>query len=68
MYFSVPFSAYQVDSSTLGIGGLYCILGITGYIPDNVNRYIFGTVFLQNYYSIYDYENKRIGLALDVIS
>lgn len=27
-----------------------------------------GSVFLQNYYSIYDSENSKIGLALDIVS
>jgi hypothetical protein len=30
----------------------------------NVNMYILGDVFLKNYYSIYDFENKQVGLAL----
>jgi hypothetical protein len=68
MYFTVPRSAYLLKAADVGILSNYCILGITGYVPDNVNKMVFGSVFLQNYYSIYDYETGRIGLALDVIS
>jgi len=32
------------------------------------NMYIIGSVFLRNYYSIYDFENNRVGIALNIYS
>lgn len=46
MYFTVPRSAYLIDSTDIGLPSGLCILGITGYIPNSVNKYIFGTIFL----------------------
>lgn len=37
MYFSVPSSSYLIDSKDLGISGDFCILGITGYVPNEMN-------------------------------
>ena len=68
MYFTVPRSTYLIDSKDIGIAPGFCILGITGYVPDDVNTYIFGSIFLQSYYSIYDFENKQLGLAIDAVS
>ncbi len=42
----------------------YCIFGISGGLDSSFNIYIFGDVFLRSFYSIYDFENKRVGLAL----
>lgn len=68
MYFTIPPSSYLIDSDLLGIGSEFCVLGIVGYVPDKVNKFIFGNTFLSNYYSIFDYDNKRIGLALNLKS
>jgi hypothetical protein len=46
MYFSIPRSAYLINSKDLGIGSNFCILGITGLVPNNVNKFVFGSVFL----------------------
>lgn len=42
----------------------YCVFGIQGGLDSSLNIFIFGDVFLRSYYSIYDFENKRVGLAL----
>lgn len=68
MYFTIPKTAYLIDSQSIGIYPGFCILGITGYVPDNVNTYIFGSIFLQHYYAIFDQTNKKIGLAVDAVS
>lgn len=45
-FFSVPSSSYLIDAKDLNISGDFCILGIAGYVPKEVNKYIFGSVFL----------------------
>jgi len=47
----------------MGVPG-YCVFGIQGGLDDSLNIFIFGDVFLRSFYSIYDFENKRVGLAL----
>lgn len=47
----------------MGVPG-YCVFGVQGGLDDSLNIYIFGDVFLRSYYSIYDFENYRVGLAL----
>lgn len=42
----------------------YCVFGIQGGLDPSLNIFIFGDVFLRSFYSIYDFESKRIGLAL----
>jgi len=49
-----------------GFKGIYCLLGLVGTVPDAENKFILGNTFLKNYYSIYDADNKRIGLTLDI--
>lgn len=47
----------------MGVPG-YCVFGIQGGLDATLNIYILGDVFLRSYYSIYDFETKKVGLAL----
>jgi Eukaryotic aspartyl protease len=52
-----------IDGADMGVPG-FCVFGIQGGLDPSLNLFIFGDVFLRSYYSIYDFENKRIGIAL----
>ena len=40
----------------VGIDGNFCVFGVTGLVPDGEDKYVFGNIFLENYYSIYDFQ------------
>ena len=48
------------------VSGTYCVSGIAGMLPDStgsVSPVIIGNVLLRRYYTVFDYESKRIGFA-----
>ena len=46
----------------------YCVFGVQGTADSTFNMYILGDIFLNSFYSIYDYDNKRVGIALHIQS
>lgn len=63
-YYNIQPSEYLINGVDLDIPGI-CVFGVQGGLEaSEYNFYIFGDVFLRSYYSIYDFENKRIGLAI----
>jgi hypothetical protein len=34
-------------------------------IIKNTEMYLLGDIFIRNFYSVFDYENKEVGLALN---
>lgn len=40
-----------------------CQLRITGHVPDGENTIVLGQPFLNNYYTVLDQENNRIGFS-----
>uniref|UniRef100_A0A7N8WN80 Gastricsin n=1 Tax=Mastacembelus armatus TaxID=205130 RepID=A0A7N8WN80_9TELE len=62
--FPLPPSAYIIQENQNGYQ--YCSVGITPtYLPSQNGQplWIFGDVFLREYYSIYDRTNNRVGFA-----
>lgn len=51
----------------MGVPG-YCVFGIQGGLDSSTNLFIIGDTFLRSFYSIYDFEQKRVGLALHIYS
>lgn len=58
--FMIPPEYYLQDFNT--IFGPRCLVRI--YSGGNINFFILGLPFLQTFYSIYDFENRRLGIAL----
>jgi hypothetical protein len=55
----------MVDYFEEGKGINYCYLGMQG---SNLKLFIFGDSFLRSFISIYDFDNKRVGLAPHIYS
>lgn len=60
--FVLPSSQYLIDGATLDMAG-FCVIGIQGGIDDET-PYILGNTFLKNFYMIYDFDTKKIGISL----
>ena len=65
--FSIPPEEYMLDGAELGNPG-FCIFGVQGGLDASMNMYILGDVFLKSFYSVYDFENRQVGLALHIYS
>lgn len=59
--FSVPPEDYMVEVLEDN-GKIYCYFGIFG--DERLNMVILGDAFLRAYYSIYDFEKDRVGIAV----
>ena len=53
----VPPTSYLINKQT-NTGADGCLIGIQ---RSNTSDFTLGEVFLQNYYTIYDYENNKVG-------
>lgn len=64
--FSIP--SYDYIMKVSNIPGIPCLLGFIGLNITSTSgpMWILGDVFMRKYYSIFDYGNKRIGLAESV--
>jgi len=65
--FVIPAEEYLIEGETLGLPG-HCVFGVWGSLDASMGMYILGDVFLKSFYSIYDFENRRAGLALHIYS
>ncbi len=47
-----------------------CVFGIFAHEPNSpyADQYVLGVPFLENYYTIFDNDNKRVGIALHIYS
>ena len=50
----------------MGLEHNVCYLGITGFIPDEEGFAVLGQPFLQNYYTVLNMENNKIGLGAHI--
>ena len=63
MYFKIPLGSYLIPGPLLGFEEELCYLAITGSVPDNIHAAVLGQPFLENYFTILDQENMKIGLG-----
>lgn len=63
----MPPGDYLINGADMGAPG-YCVFGIQGGLDSSMNMFIFGDVFLRSFYSIYDFDNFQVGLALHTTS
>lgn len=60
----IPAQDYLIPGVELSIPGI-CVFGVQGGLEAaQFNMYIFGDIFLKQFYSVYDFENLRVGLAI----
>lgn len=69
----LPLSAFLVSSIDLkGMNSqTYCLLGIQGTVPQKVGfpgKYVMGSLFLNNFYSVFDADNQKIGFAFKSVA
>jgi hypothetical protein len=57
--YPIPASYYVINS------GSVCLMGVIG-LDTPSPLWILGDVFMRDYYTVFDYENKRIGIAKSV--
>ena len=62
-YFKIPVESYLIPGPKLGFEEDVCYLSITGAIPDEINSAVLGQPFLENYFTVLDQENMKIGLG-----
>eukprot|EP00347_Sterkiella_histriomuscorum_P011866 403370807 len=60
---TIPTRTYLFDAKQVGIKGDYCILGVQGTVPSKQNKYVFGALFMQQYYSVFDLQHQKIGFT-----
>jgi len=59
-------TTYQVPPSAYVLAGLNdqkCLIGV-GAVDDSLQAYLLGNVFLRSFYSVYDFSNLSVGLAV----
>mmetsp|Transcript_12310 Transcript_12310/g.12109 ORF Transcript_12310/g.12109 Transcript_12310/m.12109 type:complete len:188 (-) Transcript_12310:36-599(-) len=66
LYFELTEMDYMVSGSMLGLNEDYCFLGISGALPNSSKQIVLGEVFLYNFYTIFDQDNRLIGLSKSV--
>ena len=59
-YFSASPRDYLFDTKTTDAN--FCVLGVMG--DSQIDSYVLGTSVLTSYVSIFDWENKQVGIAL----
>ena len=63
MYFKIPVGSYLIPGPLLGFEEELCYLSITGSVPDDIHSAVLGQPFLENYFTVLDQENMKIGLG-----
>ncbi len=55
---------YELRNYTFPVSDIMCVVGVTGGSPDDLGVYLMGSLFLQSFYSVYDLDNKQVGISL----
>ncbi len=56
----------MVPGVRLGLNENYCFFGVSGAMPEGSNKIVLGDVFMYNFYTVFDSDNKQIGLTKSV--
>jgi len=48
-----------------GIDNNECMIAVS-WLPDSENMFVLGDTFIRNFYSIFNYEENKVGLAQSV--
>lgn len=65
-WYIIPPSEYLIDGSELGQDGI-CVFGVNGN-SNLTDDYIFGQLFLRNFYTVLDYQYAKIGFGSSINS
>lgn len=64
--FEIPATTYLIQGEYLGLPPEFCVIGVTGFVPEEQKKFVFGNLFLKHFYSIFDAEQQRIGFAFNL--
>mmetsp|Transcript_9720 Transcript_9720/g.7327 ORF Transcript_9720/g.7327 Transcript_9720/m.7327 type:complete len:101 (-) Transcript_9720:46-348(-) len=56
----------MIPGDVLGLNPEYCFLGVSGSLPNSSNEVVLGAVFFYNFYTIFDEEAMRVGIAKSI--
>ena len=59
----IPAESYLIPGENVHYSEETCFFAFTGYIPDRERSVVLGQAFIQNYLTVLDNDNMKIGIG-----